>query len=118
MNEPTNRIQTVWTPTMAHTVSRFLLHPEQDVVLFRKVLNILDDAVAEYPDAFDKAVDQPSIVDNYGYRTRTLGATVLAQESFSSYYRLTIRKDEHEVFDRLAALILEEWADLLDDTDN
>ena len=93
---------------MTGTISRFLLHPVQDYALFAKVLGILEDAVAECPDTFDKSMGQPSIIDNYGYHTSTLGATVLVQEPFSRYYRLTIRKGEHSVFDQLAELAVKQ----------
>lgn len=96
---------------MTDTITRVLLHPQQDERLLDVVTGILERAVEMHPDSFDRVKDQPSIEDHYGYHTPILSATVLVKEPWGAFYRLTIRKGAHPVFDHLSALIAEQLTD-------
>lgn len=87
---------------------RILLHVDQDERLLEQVVGILETAVERDWLAFDKVKDQPGIVDHYGYHTDMMSATVLVKEYGTRFYRLTIRPGEHQVFDLLAALIIDQ----------
>lgn len=92
-------------PRLGRPSVRILLHVDSDARLLEQVAGILEQAVVTHPDSFDKVKDEPGTVDHYGFHTPTLSATVLVKEPWGTFYRLTIRPGEHEVFDHLAALI-------------
>lgn len=85
--------------------TRILIHPLFEPQLLERVTEILDRAVKDHPDHFDHVIDQPGTGDHYGFYTRTLSCVVFAEESMTSYHRLTIRTGDHPVFDELGAVI-------------
>lgn len=88
---------------------RVLIHPTQDAKLLADVTAILERAITDEPDTFDHVTGKPSIVDHYGYHTGMVSATILAEESFSTYMRLTIRHDEHPVYDELMQAVISHY---------
>lgn len=87
---------------------RILLHIEGDARFLEQVAGILEQAALSHPEDFTKVKDQPGTADHYAYHTATLSTTVLVKEPWGQFYRLTIRRGEHPVFDHLAALVLGE----------
>ena len=88
-------------------VIRILINPDEPI--FAEVESILERAVAEHSDHFDKVVNEPRIVDHFGYHNDMLSATVLSAEWKSRHHRLTIRPGLHPVFDELLAAVLRYW---------
>lgn len=85
---------------------RVLIHPNTDRDLLAQATAILDRAVIDYPDTFDRIVSVPGTIDHHGYRDDMRSSVVLGAEAgISQYHRLTIRPGLHPVFDQLAALI-------------
>jgi hypothetical protein len=88
---------------------RVLIHPTQDAKLLADVTAILEQAIATEPDTFDHVVGKAGVVDHYGYHTDMVAATVLSEESFSTYLRLTIRHGEHPVYDELMQAVISHY---------
>lgn len=87
---------------------RILLHPQQDERLLDQVVGVLEQAIVNDPEHWDKVKDEPGRVDHYGYRNDVLSAVVFSKEPEPSlYYRLAIRPGEGTVHDILAALIID-----------
>lgn len=84
---------------------RILIDPIQDVILFSALRARLDAAIADDPDTWEHEPGEQSIVEHYAYLTPVLSATVLAPESLSTYWRLTIRTGENAVFDDLRDIV-------------
>lgn len=87
------------------TTTRILLHTDVDGELLTQITEILDAAVADHPTTFVRIDERADLITHYGYHTPTLAATVLSTEYGTRFMRLVIRRGEHPVFDRLAALI-------------
>jgi hypothetical protein len=88
---------------------RILIHPEYDAALFNAVTGILADAVKAEPDTFEHVEGEPNRVDHWAYYTDTLSATILVQKYNSTFHRLTIRMDEHPVYDTIRSLVAEHY---------
>lgn len=86
---------------------RVLVHPVHDRALYLDVIEVLEAAVRDDPDHWDRIAGRASVIDHWGYHSDVLSSVVFAEEPGALFYRLSIRPGEHEVFDRLARLVIE-----------
>ena len=85
---------------------RFLIHRTDDRETYLEIMLILNDAVRDYPDNFTLTVNEPGIIDHYGYHDSMLSSVILSEEYNTMFYRLTIRPGLHDVFDRILSAVL------------
>lgn len=86
-----------------------LLNKSLDAAVLAAVTTILDTAVAEHPDSFDRVEDEPHVIDHYGFHNETRSCVVLSRMDapMARFYRLRILPDAlHPVFERLRNLIV------------
>ena len=86
---------------------RILLHALDDERLLDQLVGVLEQAVVDDPEHWEKVKDEPGRIDHYGYHNDVLSAVVFSKEPEPSlYYRLAIRPGEGTVHAILAALII------------
>lgn len=89
---------------------RLLIHPHDDRALFQGVTRILDNAVVQDPEHWERVTDRPATIDHYGYHDDMRSCVVLSEEYGSAYYRLTIRGIDDATHDVLMAAVLAYYA--------